>query len=688
MHTTVTPQSPALPTFAFTSAEAPKGQEKAKLEDIPLSPAPITVEPSLQCPEDQNQLISLGTRFKVAINVYDDLHERWSQAISPGDLVEVNIFKELTMRIRNKAKSFGLHPSHELKAYLSNGEGSEPEIRLCRHKIEFDECLNRGFTHLRLVATYLSGELLASPTAQEEIFSKLHDARIMRKDKIYFIPDDKISEILSGDLLEQICNEISENGAILTIDELRDKGSKLLATLILAHVKHLGKVFNGFWQIGWRDQQMPFDRDSYPQFCTHNEWNDIYDHQGQVLDVPVKLIPIGQKDKPQEFREHDSLPFTEIRELGKGGFGTVWEIQMDIHHKPLYKVTSFAESHDGSRKYPNNPRLALKKLNRPHKTRNDRETDILKQVGQLGDDHIIRLITAFYHGKDYYLLFPLAKCNLGQCFATEDHKNDSRYTLWILGQLCGVANALNKIHSEVARAGALEADQPQLGYHNDVSPSNFLVFTALKETLGEGSRKFGERNNGRIQIADFGLGKLVQRVEGISPNSNTVAGQETYAAPECYRETGRKVSRPKDIWALGCTILEIWTWLVEGRGATTKFAHDRSGPIDAEVTGFKTEGYFVYSTDEKGKRVPGVRDAVIDQIKKLESHTIANTMLNNPQSQPKLDKTAHSVMKLVRKCLKVVRESRPRASEVVKDLESIYDEFEKEVIGGTGVVTY
>ncbi len=77
---------------------------------------------------------------------------------------------------------------------------------------------------------------------------------------------------------------------------------------------------------------------------------------------------------------------------------------------------------------------------------------------------------------------------------------------------------------------------------------------------------------GRLKIGDFGLTRFHHPgTTGVSPRQ--VMATQTYRPPEYDLE--EKVSRPFDIWSLGCLYLEFTTWLLLGGSAIGDFDHRR-----------------------------------------------------------------------------------------------------------------
>ncbi|MED6126160.1 hypothetical protein PIB30_075656 [Stylosanthes scabra] len=85
--------------------------------------------------------------------------------------------------------------------------------------------------------------------------------------------------------------------------------------------------------------------------------------------------------------------------------------------------------------------------------------------------------------------------------------------------------------------------------HCDLKPDNILLF---RPSLEQKSVKF------QLKIADFGLSKTKDEVTDIEFWKSRPRGTLSYLSPEAF---SGYIDAPMDIWALGCTVLEMLTGL-------------------------------------------------------------------------------------------------------------------------------
>lgn len=230
--------------------------------------------------------------------------------------------------------------------------------------------------------------------------------------------------------------------------------------------------------------------------------------------------------------------------------------------------------------------FALKKFHERESTAAafKREQAMIEKLALRPHEHITPYFAMWTQSGISYILFPLARYNLREFMAsTPDRPHlTAPVVLWFLGQLKGLAGAVNHFHfigeesspddSAVTQSGdysLLGADlrdetQNRLGlagFHHDIKSDNILVFE--KETTQPGT-------GGIFKITDFGAGRFADLRTGQQSLGVAAAkGTLTYRAPD------KHASRPFDLWGLGCVFIELLIWALTpeqdgGRGFSSR----------------------------------------------------------------------------------------------------------------------
>ncbi|KAH8900801.1 kinase-like protein, partial [Thozetella sp. PMI_491] len=250
--------------------------------------------------------------------------------------------------------------------------------------------------------------------------------------------------------------------------------------------------------------------------------------------------------------------------------------------------------------------FALKKLKSLDKVDFELEAAAFRKTPR--HDHLTPLYASFEHRNRYHLLFPWAAGrNLEHLWSEElpEPEANAKLWLWFSQQCLGLADALQAIHNidrsesyslEAANGVISRRDDRNCGRHGDVKPENVLWF----------KNEDNEYGYGVLKITDFGLTRF--RPAG---DTKVSAGQinvtESYKAPEY--EVDLQVSRPFDIWSLGCLYLEFMTWLLQGKSGVARFEELRSQETSKQK--FASDKFFdvlavgLHFQEEKGERTLG-----------------------------------------------------------------------------------
>ncbi|KIW06546.1 uncharacterized protein PV09_02976 [Verruconis gallopava] len=175
-------------------------------------------------------------------------------------------------------------------------------------------------------------------------------------------------------------------------------------------------------------------------------------------------------------------------------------------------------------------------------------------VELLESPNIVKMITTYKHGNTFNIIFPLAKTDLNHFLREKTFGSDALREaplelcpIWT--QALGITKALgsiSKIQSKGSKLPHLQTQSSLIGFHFDLKPANILV-----------------DHDGTWLITDFGL---AQFAPGNGSTSRVInqGGTDAYAPPE-YLNVNGKFSRRYDVWSLGCVLLEVVAFAVDGQ---------------------------------------------------------------------------------------------------------------------------
>jgi len=252
------------------------------------------------------------------------------------------------------------------------------------------------------------------------------------------------------------------------------------------------------------------------------------------------------------------------------------------------------------------------------------ETDFLAELTKREHSHLVKLLATYKLQRKYHLIFPYADANLRQHWNSIRVPYWNRSTsIWFLRQINGLVSALNEIHNfntgakpepqrvqtAATRATRLQAipinvEKGKWGRHGDLKPENILWF---HDNAYPG---------GRLQIADFGLGRFHGLESRSRQDPTTINGSPTYTPPEIFLR--QYVSRSYDIWSFGCIFLEFITWLLRGVDGLEEF--DRNRELQAADEAFDDVYYTLFYPGNDPQQIPNsaeVREGVKQWIEIL-----------------------------------------------------------------------
>lgn len=191
-----------------------------------------------------------------------------------------------------------------------------------------------------------------------------------------------------------------------------------------------------------------------------------------------------------------------------------------------------------------------------------REKDNLELLRCIKHPNIVELFCSYTFMGDHFLLFPAEPMDLHKFFKQPQPLDSFSKELTFYTSLQGLASALNSIHNFTLNKTEHLVDFSRMGSHRDIRPQNVLV------------------NSDTFLFADLGLSDFKDPLGDRGSQTLWKAGRGDYIAPECYGEVfqRQKVGRAVDIWAFGCMILDIATYMKMGADGLQNFQTKRNGP--------------------------------------------------------------------------------------------------------------
>ncbi|KAK1657391.1 kinase-like domain-containing protein [Colletotrichum godetiae] len=278
------------------------------------------------------------------------------------------------------------------------------------------------------------------------------------------------------------------------------------------------------------------------------------------------------------FREDHRMPFLEQPDGHREShFSTVGK--WSIHQSHFEKSSRLRLSVDTN----GHPIVAVKELKNVNMKANEyervaeAEAEVLEMIREMKHPHLIKAIAYYKRGDRYYIIFPWAGGgNLRDYWGREPpRKLDGGFVSWALGQLCGLAGAMQKLHSA----------QDSACRHGDLKPENILCF--------EDTRSSDPSSQPFLVIADVGLAKVhTLATEMRNEATRTMNGTVMYEPPEAVLLLTKKQPRSRryDVWSIGCIYFEFLIWLLYGKAELVRFGDDIAHPVNRTRQFFDVSG--------------------------------------------------------------------------------------------------
>ncbi|KAI0593981.1 kinase-like domain-containing protein [Biscogniauxia sp. FL1348] len=454
------------------------------------------------------------------------------------------------------------------------------------------------------------------PVPIPPLFSRLQSALhpCAYGEKPTFLPDDKISEVITAEHVENYllnCGDERLRAASARVTEYvcgseQTRSCRIFALLLIIEEPHLildvmaARISDYHLPLlsvndGTKENRLVQKVDTAKSVIKQfDKWGFVrrfafLNNQWRVM-LPV--FTKGRqvlRDHPVHQLEREAiLPWIDYERIYNGNSEVV---RVKIHHAHHKFVAEENQS------------FALKSLK--SQTRGEFLLEVRALLKVKRRKHLeANLLTTFEQEQRYNLIFRWADGGNLHDLWGKHHPRPAMNFMWILWlaeQCYGLADALDGIHNTTMTAREVEAvqnerdspaeiqndnqpmredDGKDYGRHGDIKPQNILWFKQDKNPYSRGI----------LKISDFGL-TTFHRAVTTTVTPLHVRVTHTYAAPE--HGALDTLSRPFDIWSLGCIFLEFVTWILCGSDGLNEFNDKRSAEHGALNSKFSLDNFYM-----------------------------------------------------------------------------------------------
>ncbi|KAI1737673.1 hypothetical protein F4680DRAFT_203534 [Xylaria scruposa] len=375
---------------------------------------------------------------------------------------------------------------------------------------------------------------------------RIQDSMITSISERSFLPSDKLHEIFTLDAIKGAIAELTcgpEDG-IKLVDTIHGQGKRVFAILIYNNWHDLIIEFRKHDAL---DSRLPLSEND-AEAIAGRSIGLRFAREAQWAFCPY-VFPEKMYESHRRVERKTILPFIGSERIGSGGFSAVHKMSVSPSQQNFVDQKAVVVH------------VVQKKLNAECSREDfEREDRNLRLLNQLQHPNIIPLWGSYTYREEYNFLFPYIDMDLGRFLMAEARYLEFQWDFTFYSALAGLASALSKTHSLHLNSANHDVDFEAIGYHHDLRPPNVLVCAD------------------NFILSDFGLGRL----RGAHETSHTPYKSNTgdYNAPEStdMNENPQTVNRAIDVWAFGCLIAEVVTYMLKGATGVREFRALRLKP--------------------------------------------------------------------------------------------------------------
>ncbi|KAI9739969.1 MAG: hypothetical protein M1818_005025 [Claussenomyces sp. TS43310] len=441
----------------------------------------------------------------------------------------------------------------------------------------------------------------------EELRDSINDLRRPNFESRHYIPERALYRILTETSIRDVlkdCEAVQPYEIHDLVKVILSGARKIFSILVLNnHVKYVKKFVEiDQLQALPLDHRLPLGLEKLKMLLSESHARIFHEKQWEFTS-PTFSESVLRRQLDDEI----ILPFVSETSIGKGGFGVVHEIELDVEQNL----------------YPQTYQKLVRKELLSHTDDYQNELGNLSSLKLLKNPNLMHLLGSYTHRKKHNFIFPKARGGDLAAFFKNERPTQFREDDSLILALSRLASAVGEVHEFLVTDLLLAS----IGCHHDIKPSNILV------------------DDDQFILADFGLA----RFKDFSQASETMfkIGQGYCLAPEC-QELGDDfdrhiIHRSSDIWSFGCVIADLITYMLHGPAGIIKFKQQRRFQVATNV-------YYYF---HKGSEA---NIGVERWLHELESRSSRPVVM---------------LIELTRKMLSIEPELRPTARQVAADIRFI-----------------
>ncbi|KAI1418438.1 kinase-like domain-containing protein [Hypoxylon sp. FL1857] len=431
---------------------------------------------------------------------------------------------------------------------------------------------------------------------------QIQDSLVTSISEHLFLPTDKLHEILTLSAVQDAVKQLKcgPDDRIKLADTIYREGRRVFAMLIYNYWEDLIVEFR---KHGALDRRLPLS-EAYAETIVNRDIARRIARDAQWGFCPY-TFPVNMSESHYQTEKKMILPFISTEQIGPGAFSDVYKMTISPSQQNFDKATM--------------AQVVRKQLREKGKTEEfEREIRCLRLLSRLQHPNIIPLWGSYTYRDEQNFLFPYIGMDLGSFLIAETRYQDFQWDVTFYSALTGLASALSKTHHLLLNQADHDVDFEAIGYHHDLRPPNVLV------------------RPDTFILADFGLEMLRQAGDSSHTPYKWISGD--YVAPETTdgQENPQTANRATDVWAFGCLVAEVVTYMLTGAEGVKEFRTKRL--TWGRLPNWKDANFYQPNGDVKQEVIDWMealkRDNLHPDLVPLLVDLALDALQPNPQERP------------------------------------------------------